>query len=300
MNNPPTRILLATDGSEPAASAVRAAVDLANKSGAELHVVYAFEFVPLREFAAVALRLRRPRGLAEGKRHLDEQVGRIEDAGGPVAGAWLRMGSPVREILAVAEEIDAGLVVLGRRDLGEVERLLGSSVSERLVQRSSRPVLVVRGGGEVWPPARVLIADDSSAAAERAGELAADIGRLFAAEESQVYPGAPESEAQGPGQDEARSGRSPKRLPEAKLVVGGGDDGTRGIVAKILGVAGASGGPTLISIGSRARAGSVPTEVLRTAKGPVLVFPQSYVHAAGSDPAVSPRRSRRPATIVPK
>ena len=43
----PTRILLATDGSECGESAGRVAVDLANRSGAELDVVHAFTGNPL-------------------------------------------------------------------------------------------------------------------------------------------------------------------------------------------------------------------------------------------------------------
>ena len=65
MDHLPTRILLATDGSECAESAGRVAVDLANRSGAELDVVHAFEFVPPREFAGVALRMRSPSGVRE-------------------------------------------------------------------------------------------------------------------------------------------------------------------------------------------------------------------------------------------
>src|SRR4028119_1893332 len=56
----PKRILLATDGSGCAEAAGRVAVDLANRSGAELDVVHAYEFVPAREYAGVALRLRSP------------------------------------------------------------------------------------------------------------------------------------------------------------------------------------------------------------------------------------------------
>ena len=39
MTDFPTRILLATDGSEDAVFAARTAVNLANKTGSELHVV---------------------------------------------------------------------------------------------------------------------------------------------------------------------------------------------------------------------------------------------------------------------
>lgn len=86
----PTKILLATDGSEDAATATRAAVDLANRSGSELHVVHAFEFIPPREYMSVALRLRPPSGFRQqGRGVLDEQVERIEEAGGTVASARL-------------------------------------------------------------------------------------------------------------------------------------------------------------------------------------------------------------------
>ena len=37
----PTRILLATDGSKESTLAAQTAIDLANKTGSELHVVYA-------------------------------------------------------------------------------------------------------------------------------------------------------------------------------------------------------------------------------------------------------------------
>src|SRR3712207_2410307 len=187
----PKRILLATDGSECAESAAQVAVALANRSGAELHVIHAFEFVPPREFAGVALRLHSPSELAkQGQRVLDEQVVQIEEMGGAVADARLRIGSPVDQILCDAEETDAGLVVVGRRGLGGLKRLLMGSVSEGVVHHARCPVLVVCGDGDVWPPARVVIADDSSEDARRAGELAAGIGGLFGAEGVlvQVYP----------------------------------------------------------------------------------------------------------------
>lgn len=42
----PDRILLTTDGSEDAALATRAAVTLAERSGAELHLVHVWHDVP--------------------------------------------------------------------------------------------------------------------------------------------------------------------------------------------------------------------------------------------------------------
>jgi nucleotide-binding universal stress UspA family protein len=308
MNHFPTRILLATDGSECAQSAGRVAVDLASRMGAELDVVHAFEFVPPREFAGVALRMRSPSECAkQGREVLDEQVGRIEERGGVVADARLRMGSPVDQILCEAEESDAGLVVVGRRGLGGVKRLLMGSVSEGVVHHARCSVLVACGDGDLWPPAHVVIADDCSEDARRAGELAAGIGGLFGAEGIlvQVYPRVlkstqetgtlktrivdhalreAESELRGRAEELARLlGRS----PDVKLVVDEAAEGVDGVALTLLEEARRAGVPSLISVGSRglgairrARVGSVSTQVVRAAEGPVLVCP----HACGAGP----------------
>jgi nucleotide-binding universal stress UspA family protein len=49
----PTKILLATDGSEEATLAARTAVDLAQKTGSELHVVHARPLPALAGYSAV-------------------------------------------------------------------------------------------------------------------------------------------------------------------------------------------------------------------------------------------------------
>ena len=297
----PTNILLATDGSENAAVAARAAVDLAERSGSELHVMHAFEFVPPREYMSVALRLHTPKEFArQGQRVLDEQVGRIEEAGGRVSEAWLKMGSPVHGILSTAEQIEAGLIVVGRRGLGGVKRLLMGSVSEGLVHHARCPVLVLRGDERAWPPSHVVMADDGSDDAKKAAELGASIGGLFGVPGTlvQVYPRVLEtSRDEDPSQagmvedalSEARAqldarARDLQSLlgtrPETKLVVDEGVDGTDGIGRTIMAEAGETGAATLISVGSRGlgriqrvRIGSVSTKVVRVADGPVLVYP---------------------------
>jgi len=117
----------------------------------------------------------------EAERLLEEQVGMIRDAGGNVAGAHLRDGRPADEIAALAQELEADLVVVGSRGAGPVKRLITGSVSEGVVSLAPCPVLVVRGGEGVWPPSTVIVGDDSSKEAKRAGQLAAAMGRLFGA-----------------------------------------------------------------------------------------------------------------------
>src|SRR5215210_9190014 len=179
----PTKILLATDGSEDAAQATEAASDLAARSGSELHVVHVWHDVPgpyRRGF--VKRELRR-----QGQEILEEQVRKIESAGGTVAQAHLRAGRTSNEIIELSDELEVGLLVVGSRGLGTVRRILMGSHSEEIVHRAHVPVLVLRSGTDVWPPSRVVIGDDCSEDAKQASELAANIARLYGAETLPVH-----------------------------------------------------------------------------------------------------------------
>jgi nucleotide-binding universal stress UspA family protein len=137
----PTRVLLATDGSEEATLAAGTAADLAKATGSELHVVYVGEYLPTF-FAQTEIE---PAQLErEARSLLDEQLKRIEAAGGTVREAHLRLGRAPHEILAVAEQIGAGVVVLGSRGLGGLRRALLGSVSDSVVRHAHCPVFVVR------------------------------------------------------------------------------------------------------------------------------------------------------------
>jgi nucleotide-binding universal stress UspA family protein len=48
------------------------------------------------------------------------------------------------EIVGLAEEIGAGLIVMGSRGLGGIRRALMGSVSDSVVRHAHCPVLVVR------------------------------------------------------------------------------------------------------------------------------------------------------------
>jgi nucleotide-binding universal stress UspA family protein len=144
----PEKILVATDGSEQAARATRTAAELAGKLGAELHVIHVGEppavFHPeMRRYTALYERTEQ-----DARKPLEEEAERIRASGATVARSHLRMGRPDVEILAVAEEIGAGMVVVGRLGLGGVKRALMGSVSDSLVHHAHGPVLVVRAEEE--------------------------------------------------------------------------------------------------------------------------------------------------------
>jgi nucleotide-binding universal stress UspA family protein len=229
---------------------------------------------------------------------LEEQSATIEHAGGVIAKAHLRYGRAADGILEVAEESGAGMIVMGSRGVGPVERLVMGSVSEEVLHRADLPVLLLRGGERAWPPASVVVGDDASPEARRAAELAASIGGTFGAEGFLVhaYPTLPkisEEEAAFDARiveeafrqaEEALKERANwlestlGRPPEVRAAVGEA-------AALILGVA-REAEPALIAVGSRGlgaterlrkgftRLGSVSTKIVRAAHGPALVCPR--------------------------
>ncbi len=143
----PTKILLATDGSEEASLAARTAVDLADKTGSELHVAFVLRTEDAPDYATMGFDIEKPHEeeiKQMGQRLLDEQVRHVEGAGGTVAGAHFRLARPDRGILAIGEDVGAGLIVLGSRGLGGLKRALMGSVSDSVVRHADCPVLVVR------------------------------------------------------------------------------------------------------------------------------------------------------------
>ena len=153
------RILLATDSSEEVELATRVAVELANSSGSELHLVYVKPLPVTPPYPEVLdWREDLERAEREARRLLDEQVTKVEEAGGAVDGIHLREERPpAEEIVALAEELGADLIVVGRRDRGQIRRALAGSVSDSVVRHARCPVLVVGAGARVGALPAVLI-----------------------------------------------------------------------------------------------------------------------------------------------
>jgi nucleotide-binding universal stress UspA family protein len=146
----PTKILLATDGSEEAELAFASAADLSKITGSELHVVYVGH-MPLVSYESPGATTLDP-GLSgrmhesaqqEARTMLDEQMQRAGQSG-EIAEVHARIGRPDAEIVGLAEELSAGLIVLGSRGLGRLRRALMGSVSDSVVRHAHCPVLVVR------------------------------------------------------------------------------------------------------------------------------------------------------------
>jgi nucleotide-binding universal stress UspA family protein len=262
MNRFPKKILLAADGSENTAQATKAAVDISRSRGSEIHLIHVWHDVHTpHAHAFVKSELRR-----QGREILDEEVKRMGEMGGTVTRSHLREGRTFEEVIKLGDELEADLLLVG-------------SHSEDIVHHAHRPVLVVRRGENVWPPARIVVGDDFSEDARKAAVLAANLGKLFGARMLLLHavPRLPQASSEAvEAKLEDRAGELEdilKQRPQTRIVAGDS--------AEVL-IKGAQEGegPTLVAVGSRGlglvgrmRLGSVSTKVVRAGLGAVLVYP---------------------------
>ena len=146
MSTFPTRVVLATDGSESAAHAAEVAADIARETGSELYVISVISMEQLYpEIGAMSS----PEGWGyyerKARERLDAEVSRIENMGVSVAESYLREGNPDVEVISLAEELGAGLIVVGSRGQSPLRRAVIGSVSDSIVRHAHCPVMVVRG-----------------------------------------------------------------------------------------------------------------------------------------------------------
>jgi nucleotide-binding universal stress UspA family protein len=151
-----TKMLLATDGSEEAELATRSTVELANSTGSELHVVYVEplpDFMKKDDAGTPGYDLELYEKIEnEGRETLRKLTWRVKAAGGTVTRSHLRMGAVAEEIVALADELEVDLIIVGSRGLRGIRRTLAGSVSESVFRHARCPVMAVRAKGN--PPSR--------------------------------------------------------------------------------------------------------------------------------------------------
>jgi nucleotide-binding universal stress UspA family protein len=136
-------ILVAHDFSDTAEGALHYAVDLAEKLGAALTIVHAYE-VPIYGFPeGPALVPEMAAQLEQASRTALEAVVKRAARQGLKLDARLRQGPAWSEINATAKEVGADLIVLGTHGRKGVARALLGSVAEKVVRTAPLPVLTV-------------------------------------------------------------------------------------------------------------------------------------------------------------
>lgn len=142
-------ILVPVDFSENSQVAFEAAYDLALQLGAKLHVLHVQDESTLR--IAIKEELLSQCSTDEEVQSSVEQLTEERfskmlssmDISKVAIEHTSRRGDSDREIVAYAREIEADMIVIGRRGAGIISAVLGS-VAESVVKKSPCPVLVVR------------------------------------------------------------------------------------------------------------------------------------------------------------
>jgi nucleotide-binding universal stress UspA family protein len=137
-------ILIATDLSDPSLSAVEQGMDLAERLGSRVILTYVMEDrLPPMILAHSALPtdelLEQHRQHAE--KALDEFVER--HLGGHEVESIVRQGTPHQEVVQLAKEMRADLIVIGMHGHGFLAHALAGSTAERVLHQAPCPVLVV-------------------------------------------------------------------------------------------------------------------------------------------------------------
>jgi nucleotide-binding universal stress UspA family protein len=148
MNASPTpirHILVPHDFSEAAQRALAYAVELADKLGARLTVMHAYE-IPAYGFPEAPLlttdvvgQIHRAAQVA-----LDGVANRVQHPGREVK-TELRNGTAWREINGLAKQLNVDLVVMGTHGRRGLARALLGSVAEKVVRTAPCPVLTIHG-----------------------------------------------------------------------------------------------------------------------------------------------------------
>jgi nucleotide-binding universal stress UspA family protein len=136
------KILHANDGSAPAFHALGLALAIARQNNSELHMVSIEEIDYMPEFIE---EVRQQTGTAARRFHgVIQRARKLAEDSHVNLHTHVRPGHPVRDVVQLAAEIKADLLVIGATGHSALyERMIGSR-ADRIVQLAPCPVLVVK------------------------------------------------------------------------------------------------------------------------------------------------------------
>jgi nucleotide-binding universal stress UspA family protein len=139
------RIVVGTDGSDTATSALRAAAKLAAQSSAELHIVSGYH--PKSNLRVTG----KGSGLESWMvSSTDEVAGILSDAADVARREKVKVethheeGDPAKALVTIAKKVEADLVVVGNRGMKGVKRLVLGSVPNDVAHKAPCAVLILK------------------------------------------------------------------------------------------------------------------------------------------------------------
>ncbi|MEZ4570128.1 MAG: universal stress protein [Thermomicrobiales bacterium] len=168
-----SRIVVPLDHSDVSEAALPLAADLARRRGIPMVLVHVLEMSP--EFTAYVHGVSEADALIELEQSSQQYLNRLAgDIEGVEVSTIVLRGQPARRLVEYVDDLDDSLVVMSSHGRSGFRQLLLGSVTARVVQVSSAPVIVVRAseeGSDIQIPKqirRVLVPLDGSAFAEHA------------------------------------------------------------------------------------------------------------------------------------
>ena len=139
------KILIATDGSGSALAAIDAGLELAAEDNSEVVFVHVTSTL---DFPSAATGSQAPERVPQMDTDpvLVEALEQARRCSVP-AKAELLIGHAPKQIIRLAREIEADLIVVGSRGLGLVQSAILGSTSREVVRKAGRPVMIVRTTG---------------------------------------------------------------------------------------------------------------------------------------------------------
>jgi nucleotide-binding universal stress UspA family protein len=135
-------ILVPVDFGAATQPGIDLAVGLAQKLGAQLTLVHAFDLTPFTTLAPFAPAIDVEPIIASVERELATALAKVKLVW-PRSDSAFRRGAPVDAILDAAKELHCDLIVIGTHGRRGVTRVLLGSVAERVVRLSPVPVLTI-------------------------------------------------------------------------------------------------------------------------------------------------------------
>ena len=141
----PKAIVVGVDGSETSTRAAVIATEIARSRQTKLLLVTVVR--PPEGWWGIGGAPPTPEALSAALVEGQQQVIRETEDQLPLEGMDYEtveeLGDPTSRLIAVAEEREAGLIVIGKRGAGLAERVMLGSVADRLCHHSPVPVMVV-------------------------------------------------------------------------------------------------------------------------------------------------------------
>ncbi|MEY1554708.1 universal stress protein [Yoonia sp. R2331] len=145
-----SKILIGVDGSDPALHALNAACDLAKACDAAIYLVHvphpdtvAFATGAVAGYHMVTTMPDDKTVQAAAAKIIASATDIVTKAGCTVAESYTQRGDPGDMVIATAKEMDADLIVTGRRGLGNIAGLILGSTSQRISHHAHCAVLTV-------------------------------------------------------------------------------------------------------------------------------------------------------------